>query len=345
MPYTLYNGGELPNIVTVTKRLDPDGSIASIAELLTQYNPIIEDVPLIEGNLPVGHRHTVRADIPEPTWRRLNYGVRPTKSATAQVDETIGMLEDYSEVDKDLAMLNGNTAEFRMSEDEPHLEGMSNTMAQTIFYGDTSVHPDRFLGLAPRYASIAGLGDKFKAQTNSEYLKHIIDMGGTGGSGSALTSLYLVCWGPNTVFGIYPKGSKAGLISRDLGEVTLFDNDGGRYQGYRTHYQWKMGLAVRDWRYIVRIANIDLADLDDSDAQQALYRAMIKALHTIPSNNLGRPVFYAAPAVSAMLDLAAVEKANLALGMSEVFGRKITTFRGVPIRHCNAILETEAQVS
>lgn len=55
----------------------------------------------------------------------------------------------------DLVMLNGNTAEFRMSEDELHLEGMSNTMAQTIFYGYTSVHPDRF-GLVPVYASIAG---------------------------------------------------------------------------------------------------------------------------------------------------------------------------------------------
>lgn len=341
MPYTLYNGNELPNLVNVTKRLDPDGKIAPIAELLLQYNPILEDIPLVEGNLPVGHRHTIRTDIPEPTWRRLNYGVRPTKSMTAQVDDSIGMLEAYSEVDKDLAMLNGNTAEFRMSEDKPHLEGMSNRMAQTIFYGDTAVNPDRFLGIAPRYASIVGLGDKPAAQLNSAYLKHIIDLGGTG---AALTSLYLVCWGENTVFGIYPKGSKAGLQSRDLGEVTLFDNDGGRFQGYRSHYQWKMGMSVRDWRYIVRIANVDLTQLDDATAQSALYKAMIKAMHTIPSNNLGRPVFYAAPAVSAMLDLAAVEKANLALGMSEVFGRPITTFRGVPIRHCSAILETEAQV-
>ena len=133
MAYEPYIGGELPNLVNVTKRLDPDGSIAKIAELLQQFNPIIEDVPLVEGNLPTGHRTTVRADLPVPTWRMLNYGVRPTKSITAQVDDTIGMLEDYGEVDKDLAMLNGNTAEFRMSEDTPHLESMSNTMAETIF--------------------------------------------------------------------------------------------------------------------------------------------------------------------------------------------------------------------
>lgn len=341
MPYTLYNGSELPNIVTVAKRLDPNGKIATIAELLAQYNPILEDIPMVEGNLPVGHRHTIRSGICTPTWRRLNYGVRPTVSGTIQVDDTTGMLEDYSEVDKDLATLNGNSAEFRMSEDEPHIEGMSTTMAKTIFYGDTAVNPERFLGIAPRYDSFADLTAKPAATTDSAYLKQIIDMGGTG---AALTSVYLISWGKNTVFGLYPKGSKVGLSTQNLGEVTLFDNDGGRFQGYRTHYQWKMGLAVKDWRYIVRIANINLAKLDDTAYQISLYKAFIKATHTLPSANLGRPVFYCGQAVSTMLDLAAVEKANVALTMSEVFGRPITAFRGIPIRHCNAILETEAQV-
>ena len=107
MAYEPYLANELPNLVNVTKRLDPDGSIAKIAEVLMEFNPILEDIPLVMGNLPTGHRTTVRADIPDPTWRMLNYGVRPTKSMTAQVDDTIGMLEMYSEVDKDLAMLNG----------------------------------------------------------------------------------------------------------------------------------------------------------------------------------------------------------------------------------------------
>ena len=136
MAWTPYNATELPNLVDVTKRLEPDGSVAKIAEVLSQFNPILEDIPLVEGNLPVGHRTTVRAGIHTPTWRILNYGVRPTKSTVVQVDDTIGMLEDYGEVDKELAGLNGNTAEFRMSEDTPHLEGMSNLMASTIFYGD-----------------------------------------------------------------------------------------------------------------------------------------------------------------------------------------------------------------
>lgn len=346
MAYTPYTGNELPNIVNLTKRLDPDGSPAKIAELLTEFNPILEDIPIVEGNLPTGHRTTVRTGIPSPTWRKLNYGVYPTKSTTEQVDDTIGMLEDYGEVDKDLAALNGNTAEFRMSEDTPHLEGMSNTMASTIFYGDTDTDPEKFLGLAPRYGALYTGGtpeEKREAQVNSAYLKNIISAGGT--TSDKQTSLFYICWGDSTVHGIYPKGSEVGLSSRDLGEVTLYDNDGGRFQGYRSHYQWKMGMVVRDWRYIVRVCNIELSDMTDDTAMKALYQAMIKAKYAVPQTGKGKGIFYASPGVQAMLDIAAVEKSNAALGYTNVFGKEMLSFRGTPIKGCSAILETEAVIS
>ena len=251
------------------------------------------------------------------------------------------MLEDYAEVDKDLAMLNGNTAEFRMSEDTPHLESMSNIMAETLIYGDTAANPERFLGLAPRYNVLGMPANKPDAEINSDYLNHIINGGGT--TADKQTSIWYIVWGTHSVHGIYPKGSQAGLQSKDLGEQTLFDDDGGRFQGYRTHYQWKMGLCVRDWRYIVRIANVELALLDDADAQKNLYQAMIKARYTVPQiNNYSRGVYYCSPAVQAMLDIAATEKGNAALGYTNVFGKDVLAFRGTPVKGCSAIMETEA---
>jgi len=340
-PYVSYGVGELPNLVNVTKRMDPDGSVAKVAELLEQTNPIIQDIPLIEGNLPTGHRTTIRADIPAPTWRKLNYGVRPTKSETAQVDDTIGMMEAYSEIDKDLAMLNGNTAEFRMSEDIPHIEGMSNAMAQTIFYGDTATNPERFLGLSPRYDTL-DLSDKPDAVTPSAHLPNVIDAGGTGAN---LTSLWYIVWGESTVHGIYPKGSQAGLMSEDLGELTLQDNDGGRFQGFRSHYQWKMGISVRDWRFISRVANINLNDLADPTNIRQIYHDMIKAMHAVPSSGRNRGTFYCSAAVAAILDFNAVDKDNASLGVTEIFGEEVMSFRRRPIRECDAILETETEIT
>lgn len=341
MAYNPYQAGELPNLVNVTKRMDPDGSIAKIAELLTETNPILLDFPMVMGNLPTGHQSVVRSDTPEPTWRLLNYGVRPTKSETAQVTDTIGILEAYSEVDKRLASLNGNTAEFRLSEDIPHLAGISNKLARTIFYGDTNVDPAQFHGIAPRYDSLT-LSGKPKAVTPSDHLPNVVSLGGTGAD---LTSIFYISWGEDSVFGIYPKGSKAGITSEDLGEVTLTDNDGGRFQGYRSHYEVNMGISIRDWRTVSRVCNIDLTKLDDPVEQTKLYKAMIKAMHAIPEGKRQRGVWYCGAAVATMLDYAAVEKPNRLLNFTEVFGQELTTFRKRPLRECDAISENEAEVT
>ena len=322
-----------PTLANLAARLDPDGSIAAIAEIMDQTNEILTDAPFIEGNLPTGHRTTVRTDIPQATWRKLNYGVQNTKSLTQQITDTIGMLETYGEVDKDLAMLNGNTASFRLSEDTPHIEGMNQQMATTVFYGDTATYPERFMGLTPRYDI---LGDP--TTLGNSYMDHVIDAGGVDDTSNS--SMWLVTWGKQTVYMIYPKGSKAGLLTEDLGQQTLFDSAGGKFEGYRSHYQWKTGMVVRDWRYVVRIANIDpTADFD--------YTNMIKAYNAIPEMGMGKTVFYCNRAVKTQLDIAAAEKSNAALRIrdDEQWGKPITMFWNVPIRQCDALLNTEAVVA
>ena len=96
-------------LLDVSKTLDPNGSTAAVAELLSQENEMLMDMPWFEGNLPTGHRITTRTGLPDVIFRKLNGGVPPSKATTAQLDEACGILEARSEIDKDLAMLNGNT--------------------------------------------------------------------------------------------------------------------------------------------------------------------------------------------------------------------------------------------
>ncbi|EPA7283106.1 major capsid protein [Escherichia coli] len=318
-------------LTDVAKRLDPNGKIDKIVELLAQTNPILQDMIFVEGNLPTGHRTTVRTGLPATTWRLLNYGVQPSKSTTAQVTDACGMLEAYAEVDKALADLNGNTAEFRLSEDRAFIESMNQNMAETLFYGNTSLNPERFMGMAPRY------NDKSAANG-----KNIIDAGGTQTDNA---SIWLMCWGENTVHGIYPKGSKAGLQHNDLGEQTLIDADGGKYQGYRTHYKWDTGLTLRDWRYCVRIANLDVSDLSGGSASAAdIVKLLIKAVHRIPNLQMGRAAIYMNRDIAEYLDVQAVEKPSLGIKVKETEGIYWRDFRGIPIRECDALLNTESRV-
>ncbi|EBA1891588.1 hypothetical protein JX83_18800 [Salmonella enterica] len=318
-------------LTDVAKRLDPNGKIDKIVELLAQTNPILQDMMFVEGNLPTGHRTTVRTGLPATTWRLLNYGVQPSKSTTAQVTDACGMLEAYAEVDKALADLNGNTAEFRLSEDRAFIESMNQNMTETLFYGNTSLNPERFMGMAPRY------NDKSAANG-----KNIIDAGGTQTDNA---SIWLMCWGENTVHGIYPKGSKAGLQHNDLGEQTLIDANGGKYQGYRTHYKWDTGLTLRDWRYCARIANLDVSDLSGGSASAAdIVKLLIKAVHRIPNLQMGRAAIYMNRDIAEYLDVQAVEKPSLGIKVKETEGIYWRDFRGIPIRECDALLNTESRV-
>lgn len=326
------------------KRSDPDGNIPVIAELLSQSNEVLDDCVFKEGNLPTGDRVVVRTGLPAVYWRALNQGIPSSKSTTAQVDEGCGILEARSEVDKDLAMLNGNTAQFRLSEDTAFLEAMNQTMATTLFYGNPATDPKQFLGLAPRYSDI-GAGSPNNSQ-------NILDAGGTG---SDNTSVFLVVWGDNTVYCPFPKGSKAGLMHEDLGEQTVYNSDGTRLQAFATRYQWKSGLVVKDWRYVVRIANIDVSDLMGQTGTQELtdstniIKMMARAVYRIPNLSVGRAAFYMNRTVHSGLAINAMDKSQNVLKINEglsQFGtpQSYLSFLGIPLRRVDALVNNEAQV-
>lgn len=334
------------------KRVDPGGRVDSIVEVLDNTNEILSDMTFVEGNLPTGHKTTTRTGIPAPTWRLLNYGVQPKKSTTKQVTDTCGMLENYSDIDKALADLNGNTGEFRFSEDIPFIEGMNQEMASTLFYGAASA-PEEFVGLMPRYNEKA-----FTAGTTDNSTSKYNTLNG-GGTESDNTSIWLIGWSPNTIHGIFPKGSEAGLSHEDKGQQTLTDAAGGYYEGYRTHYKWDVGLSVRDWRFAVRIANIDLSALatynSGSDSSANLPRLMVQAINRLPRLGGVRLAFYCNRTIKDWLDVMQMEGGH---GGAQTVQRPnqgplsdfsnpvpVTAFRGIPVRLCDAILDTEAAVT
>ncbi len=324
------------------KRLDPDGKVAKIVEMLSQTNDILNDMVMKEGNLPTGEQTTIRTGLPDVYFRMINQGVPKSKSTTVQVTEQCAILEGRCEVDKDEAELNGNVKAYRLSEVQAFLESMNQKMAYTLFYGNASVSPEQFTGLAPRYSSTtAGNG---------------INIISGGGSSTDNTSVWLVVWSANTVCGVFPKGSKVGLQHEDLGLQDVLDADGNKYRAYVDWFQWKLGLVVKDWRYAVRIANVDVSDLINMENTQApdastfLPKLMAKAIDRIPNINAGKAAFYCNRTVASNLRVLAMEKTINVLSIEEglnQFGQRITgmKFAGIPIRICDQIVNNESAVS
>ena len=331
------------------KRMSDGYRVASIIELLSQTNEILDDMLVVEGNLPTGHKTTVRTGLPQATWRLLNTGVPNAKSTTAQITDTCGNLETYAVIDKDIADLNGNTAEFRLSEVKAFLEGMSQQIAATVIYGNQGVNPERFTGFAPRYST--------KNTANSQTANNVLD---GGGASNTNTSIYIAVWGSDTLHGTFPKGKITGLQHRDMGEWPVQDSAGNTYQAYRDHFKWEIGLVLRDWRYVVRIANIDVTQLTGVSAAN-LINLLVRGLYRLPTApaaasaiqtsdtpevraNMGRVVIYANRVVRTYLDLQAMNKTNVLLRIEEFDGKVVTTFRNQVIRTVDAILNNESQV-
>jgi len=332
------------------KRQDDDGRTAIIVDLLSQTNEMMLDMLWIEGNQTDGHKTTMTTGLPEGTWREFYQGISPTKGGTAQIKDTVGVLEAYSDIDMDLADLNGNSAEFRLSESAMFMEGMTQQAQQAFLYENTRLNPERMLGFTPRYNSLE--------TSVSQSANNVISAGGTA---STNTSVWFIQWGANTCAGIFPRGAKAGLSMEDLGRKTKYLPSGTQFEVYSSYFKWKMGLCVRDWRYVTRLCNIDVSYLTGTQAANLINLFISAFAHwptaprmatlapdpTMPSGVVGggRAAIYCNRTIATFMSLQATNKTNVLLQMQEFAGMVVPTFRGVPIRIVDQLLSTEAAVT
>lgn len=332
-----------PTLMDIANLKDPEGGLMAVAEILNEVNEITPEMVMIECNNGTSHRTGTRTGIPQPTWRKINAGVQVTKAHTAPATFSTGRMEDFAEIDKVLADLESNKAAYMATESSAHIEGIAQEFADSIFYASESTEPEAITGLANYYNDLS-----------AESADNIIDAGGTGSDNG---SIWLVGWGPTTIFGIYPKGLMAGLEMDDLGEDVL-ENAGGvtgaRMRIYRVHFAFNTGLAVRDWRFAVRIANIDKSDLSlvyDAGAFSTgahLPNLMFQAMRLIPSFGLVRPAFYMSRDMATTLAQQTVAIGQNGLLRTEEVGgsqRFTERFNGIPVRRCDALSANEAQVT
>ena len=345
--------GAWPTLYDVASRQDESGNMRTIAEMLSQANDINDDLPYVEANERSGHEFSFRTSIPAGSWRQINQGVPYSKSTTAKSRVGVGSLEDYSQVDRMLAELSGDIEGFRSSEDVAFLEGMGQTIAQTMFYGNTAVTPAQFMGFSPFYNTLSTA----TAQNASNVL-------GGGGVGNNNTSLWLIGWGPTTIFGLFPRGSKAGLSMEDKGDTTPgFDSVGNRFEAYTSWFRQQAGLCPQDWRYAVRCANIDTTaaglagpnalDIFATMSQMLLlFPKLTKATSGITKTDAPddsatgvRPVWYCNRTTRHWMDVQAIRDRNVLLTKDDYAGQPIEHFRGIPIKIVDQIVNTEATVA
>lgn len=325
------------NLIDTIKQADP--KIGAVVEVLKQQNPILDDAVAMECNMGPIHRHAIRTGLPTPAWGRLYQGTPQSKSQTQQVDDTTGFLEARSGIDTRLLDIQPDKVPaLRLSEAGAHLESMNQEMARGMFYHDTATTPEKFKGLAARYSVLGGAGAG----------NQIID---GGGSGSDNTSIWFVTWGDHATSLLYPKGTKAGVDRQDKGEQRVTDANGDPYYVMEELFRWHIGMAVKDWRYNARIANVDFSDVVAGTVD--LYKLMRKAYYKLQSRRMdsktSRIAIYMNRDMLEALDALATPTGTanataLQLRREELEGKEVLMYRGIPIRETDALLNSEARV-
>ena len=327
-------GNTFVDLIDIYKQQDGMGQYVSVIELLMEMNPILDDAIAVECNKGTTHLHTVRTGLPSVSWGRLYKGIDQSKSTTAQVEDTTGFVEGLSTIDKRLLALSTNEGAVRLSEAMSYLEAMNQEVATKIFYGNTAEDPEEFMGLAPRFNDLSAANGG-----------QIIDAGGTGTDN---TSIWMVTWGERQCCLLYPKGTQAGIQREDMGEQRVLDANGKPYFAMEEKFTWHVGLAVKDWRYIARIANIDISDVAAGSVK--LYDFLRKAYYQLQNRRVagGSIAIYMnrdiLEALDALATNAGATDSFIRLKPMEIEGQEVMTYRGIPIREVDAIINGEARV-
>ncbi len=336
-------GTTLVTLADVAK--SQDKQIGKVAEVLVQHNPMLNDIPYMVMNEGTVHKEDIRSGLPAVYYRKANQAIPASKTTTEERTFQAAHFESKSQIDAKVAQRGGmdRVAYNRWNQATGHLQAHAIEHASLAIYGSPISSALEVPGFMDIYSTLA---------TTEPTHNQIIN---GGGSTSDMTSILLVLWGPLSVFGIYPAGTQAGLKRTDrspggsLVQINALDVNGaaGNFYGYEEQFEIDHGLVVKDYRQAARIANIDPATLLSGVGAADLIDLMISAMYKIDSLENGSPVFYMNRTVLAFLDKQSRTAVGAAGGLTymDYQGKPVLSFRGIPIRRSDALLNTEDQVT
>jgi len=314
-----------------------------VAEVLTLKNPMLKDIPYTQMNEGTIHKESIRSFLPKPVYRKANQAIAAQKSGIEERTFSAAHFESRSQMDAKVAERGGKerVGINRWNQAQGHIQGMANEHANLAIYGSPAGEGNKDVGFMDIYYTV-------NTATN-ETAKQVVDAGGTG---SDNTSILMVNWGPQSIFGVYPAGTNAGLKRTDysagnkLVQLQGLDAAGntGTFYGYDEIFELDHGLVVKDWRQAARIANIDVSNLVTNTTPADLIDQLITASYKL-DDPMGA-IIYMNRTVHAILHKQA--RAEVSTGGGLTFmnygGEQILSFNGMPIRIADSILNTEARI-
>lgn len=326
------------------KNVDGMGRYIDVIEAMnntSQY--IMDDWVWMPCNSGTKHTRSIRTGLPTVAWTSLYEGIPQSKSQKQTVDDTCGMVEGLSTVDqRQLKLYAGNEAAIRNAEGRTYVEAISRELVTAMFYHNPNTNPKLPKGLGARMGALATSGAGAQ----------IVDAGGTG---SDNTSIWFVEWGYDGLSVIHPNGTVGGVVRENKGPQRVPDAAGNPYYVEEEYIGANVGFSLGDWQRVSRIANVDVSNMQAGTVE--LYDFMRKAFYKLKSRRTtkvmdqsapGRVAIYCNRDVLEALDGLATNAGSTdnftRLRVGEIEGKEVMTYRGIPIRETDALLNSESRV-
>lgn len=314
--------------------LDNNNKVVRMGTVLSEDNPILGDMPIYPGNEKLGYKGTRETSLPTPQIIKVGDGWDASKAEWAAFHETISMFKDRIDIPRDVLRIQPNPARKREIIRGRHIEGFGQGVANHLIYGTSTATPEKFDGLGIRYKTPDASNPI--NPTNGQY--GVYDM---GGSGSDTSSIWLIQWAEDKVCGLSPQNDpQVGLRMTDEGLQYVTAENSKPRQDYRDELEWDLGLKVEDYRGVARIRNIESA-LTAIDAD--LWKKIVEARNNFKGSET--VWMYVNGKIFTHLDILTADKQNVKYSDKNPYGKPLLMFRDIPIRKCDALLETETAVA
>lgn len=292
----------------------------SLGELQKAHG-ILDELPFFPNTHGLKNRQVQAVALPNMSAGMINGAIASGQGRAEPIEEPTKLYELESIVDTRLLQGVDNPTEVRDSQDEMVMEGCLQGAESKIIFGNDLTTPDDIRGLAARRPSLG------------TYCL------GMGGSGSTLSSAYLVMPGKKGLYLGYPGGTRPGISSQDMGKQRVTAASGsGQHWAWIRLYQFFASMILRDPRALIRLANIDSSHAITADK-------ILEARGLTPLMGSGCVLFVNRD-VQVQIDKAAYNKTNLEFSLGEVEGYGvITRVGGMPVRMSDALTASESTVS
>ena len=288
-----------------------------------------KDAPAKEASDGLHHRMRRMTSVPSGSSRQFYAGVAASRPTTQPVLEPVGLMESRSEIDEDEIDTLVNGTEERRSRDMGNLKGLGKSIL-TQFVSGSRTSGDQIDGIETRLSSLTGTP------------ANVLSAGGS----TALTSILVVEWDLNNgCFLAYPpgfvKGSIFGVDVRNKGKEKCFDGSSLPYYAYVTQFKAWYAYCVANELKQARVCNVESA-INSTYGFAAAIEKLIVILN-LCNFNYANSRIYVNESIGAQIDNEARQVSNHYWSTEEIFGRKVRTFQGIPVRTISRTILTNAE--